>query len=80
MVTFLGKEAQSPRKINMSKPETYTAFVIQAHMGETPQMTLSDVCTVEIIADDVDSAIEKAKKLVKKDHYRVKAIIENFVK
>lgn len=51
-------------------------FIIQAHQGEMPNMQLSDVCTLELICKNSTEAIKKAKKLIKKKHYRISQIIE----
>ena len=61
----------------MSK-EQYTVIIIQAYEEMTPQMGLTDSCLIEIIDDNVESAIEKAKKLIKKKEYRVKSIVQAF--
>ena len=53
-----------------------TIFIIQAYNGETPDMKLIDVCTVEIYCKTSDEALKKAKKLIIKNHYRVSHIIE----
>lgn len=51
-------------------------FIIQAHEGETSNMQLVDVCTLELFANGSDEALKRAKKIVKKKHYRVSQVIE----
>jgi len=59
---------------------TYLVIVVQAHDGETPQGQLLNVTTLELMEDDPKQAVKRAKKLVKRKHYRVSQIIENYVK
>lgn len=58
----------------------YTVIVVQAHEGETPQGQLLNVTTLELMEDDPKVALKRAKKLVKKKHYRISQVIENYVK
>lgn len=58
----------------------YMVIVVQAHDGETPQGQLLNVTTLELMEDDPKQAVKRAKKLVKRKHYRVSQIIENYVK
>jgi hypothetical protein len=58
----------------------YMVIVVQAHDGETPQGQLLNVTTIELMEDDPDRAVKRAKKLIKRKHYRVSQIIENYVK
>ncbi len=51
-------------------------FIVQAHEGELPNMQLSDVCTLEFYCKTADEAIKKAKKIIKKKHYRISHVIE----
>ena len=58
----------------------YTVVVVQAHDGETPQGQLLNVTSLELMEADPDVAIKRAKKLIKRKHYRVSQVIENYVK
>ncbi len=60
--------------------EKYTIFIITGYKGVTPQMTLTEPCQIEVIADDVKTAMKKAKKLIKKENYRVKQVVEQYRK
>ena len=64
------------KMFNIKKEPMNLIFIIQAHEGETPQMQLQDVCTIELKCKSGDDALKKAKKLIKKKHYRISQIIE----
>jgi hypothetical protein len=51
-------------------------FVIQGYGEEKADGTISDVVTIELIDKTQESAIKRAKKLIKKNNYRVTSIIE----
>lgn len=51
-------------------------FIIQAHEGETENMQLLNVCTLELFANNEAEAIKRAKKIIKKKFYRISQIIE----
>jgi len=51
-------------------------FIVQAHEGEMADMRLLDACTIEIFCKTEKEAIQRAKKLIKKKHYRISNIIE----
>ena len=56
---------------------TYLTIKIQAHEGEViAEGKLLDSVVVVLIDDNVDSAMKRAKKLVKKKHYRLFEIME----
>lgn len=57
--------------------ETIIIFIIQAYEEiDVTAGTLKDTVTIEVIAETVDGAIDKAKKIIKKKFYRVTSIIE----
>jgi hypothetical protein len=58
--------------------EKYTVILIQAHEGETPDGHLVDVTTIELMEGDPEVALKRARKLIKKKHYRISSIIENY--
>lgn len=51
-------------------------FIIQAHEGQTPDMNLTDVCTIELFSKSAEDALKRAKKIIKKKFYRVSRVIE----
>ena len=51
-------------------------FVIQAYEMKTETNQLTDNCTIEVFAKGDKEALKMAKKLIKKQHYRVSQIIE----
>ena len=55
-------------------------FIIQAFEQETTQGQLLDMCVMELYCKSGKEAIKKAKKLIKKKHYRISNIIEKHVK
>lgn len=59
--------------------EKYLVFVIQAYKLISPDGLLLDNVTLELIATDENSAMQRAKELVKKDNYRLSQIIEKYV-
>ena len=56
--------------------KTKLIFIIQAYQTRDDQGRLDDACTIELIDTNVENAIKRAKKLIKKDFYRVMSIIE----
>jgi len=61
---------------NKKKEEMKLIFIVQAHEGETPNMQLTNVCSLELFCKDGNEALKRAKKLIKKKHYRISQIIE----
>lgn len=54
-----------------------TIFIIQAYEEESRvDQTLTNVTTIEVYAKTEKEAIDKAKKYIQKNHYRVSHIIE----
>ena len=51
-------------------------FIVQAHQGEMADMRLLDACSIELYCKDGNEALKRAKKLIKKKHYRISQIIE----
>ncbi len=51
-------------------------FVIQAGSKPGEDGIMHDVVKIDLIDKTVDGAIKRAKKLIKKDFYRVSDIIE----
>jgi len=51
-------------------------FIVQAHEGETQDMRLIDGCSIELYCKTSSEALKRAKKLIKKKHYRIAQIIE----
>ena len=60
--------------------DKYIVIIIQAHDGETPEGRLMNVCTLQLMEDNVDKAAARAKKIITKKFYRVAEVIENYVK
>ena len=58
----------------------YIVIVVQAHEGETPDGRLMDTTTLELMESDPEVALQRAKKLIKKKHYRISSIVENYDK
>lgn len=57
---------------------TYLIFIVQAYQREDQPNHLEDVCVLELIAENPDQAIDKAKKIIVKNHYRVSGVIEKY--
>lgn len=55
---------------------TQLIFVIQAYQLRTDDGQLQDVTTLELIDKDYENALKRAKKLIKKEFYRLSNIIE----
>lgn len=51
-------------------------WVVQAYASKNELGQLQDVVTLEMIANDENEAIEKAKAHIIRDFYRVSAVIE----
>lgn len=56
--------------------ELYKVFIIQAYESKTADGTLLDNVVLELIDITPRLAIEKAKKIIKKNNYRVSGVIE----
>lgn len=57
-----------------------TIFILQAYEEQSRvDQTLTDVTTIEVYAKTEQEAIEKAKKYIQKNNYRVSHIIEKNV-
>ena len=53
-----------------------TIWIIQAYESKTDTGQILDTVTLELFAENEKEAIKKAKKLVKKNFYRLSAVIE----
>lgn len=53
-----------------------TIYIVQGFVQQNPDGSLVDVCTFEVYAKTEKEALEKAKKYLKKAHYRVSQVIE----
>lgn len=51
-------------------------FIVQAYERELPDGSLLDLCTLELRSNTASDAIERAKKLIEKKHYRIAKVIE----
>ena len=51
-------------------------FIIQGYQEDVGNMQMSHVCELELFCSSEAQAIRRAKKLIKKNHYRVSKIIE----
>lgn len=60
--------------------KTRLIFIIQGYTDTNSQGNLTDVCTIELIDKNAESALERAGELIPKAHYRVSSIIEQPVK
>lgn len=56
--------------------KTHLIFIIQAYQSATDTGNLTDVTTIELVDTNVDNALKRAEKLIKKTFYRVSNIIE----
>lgn len=56
--------------------ETYMVFVVQAYQSATDTGQLSDNVVLELIDTSTEKAIERAKKIIKKNFYRLSSVIE----
>ena len=54
----------------------YTLIVVHAYELQTEQGQLHNSTEISLIEDDVEVALKRAKKLIKKKHYRVSRITE----
>lgn len=52
-------------------------YIVQGYRAEKEDGGLADAVTVEVFSDCEDGAIDRAKTLVTKPHYRVSSIIEH---
>lgn len=71
MVSFLDKIYKFNKKM-----DTHLVFIIQAHEGEMPDGRVNDSCQLELIDTNLDNAVKRAKKLIKKKFYRLSMVIE----
>ena len=55
---------------------TYLVFVIQAYESASDTGQLSDVITLELIDKNIEKAIKRARKIIKKKFYRISSVIE----
>lgn len=51
-------------------------FVVQAYQEELPNMQVTDVCTLELFAENENQAIKRAKGLINKNFYRITQVFE----
>lgn len=51
-------------------------FIIQAYEVELPNMSLQDVCTLELHCESGKEALKRAEKIIKKKFYRISSVIE----
>ena len=56
--------------------KTTLVFIIQAYDLMTDTGQLQDVVVLELMASNVDEAIGRAKKMIKKRFYRLSQVIE----
>ena len=56
--------------------KTHLIFVIQAHNGETPDGHLNNSTELQLIDVSFEKAKKRAKKIIKKDFYRLSIVIE----
>lgn len=52
-------------------------YIIQGYEGMDEKGQLTDVTTIDIIAENEDEAIKRAEGLIKKKYYRVSQIVEH---
>lgn len=58
-------------------PKRELIFIVQAYLDIVPpDGRLADSCQLELYAENEKEAIERAKKIIKKNHYRVAQVIE----
>lgn len=62
----------------ISNMKKYRVFVIFGYEIKTEQGQLIDSVEMQIIEDNEEDAMQAAKKLVKKPHYRTSMVIEKF--
>ena len=55
--------------------KTHLIFIIQAYEAQVDDI-LKDLTTIDIIAENGDSALERPKTLITKNYYRISSIIE----
>lgn len=53
-----------------------THFIVQGFETKMESGSLVDTCIIDVFAKTEKEAIDKAKKYIKKSHYRVSDIIE----
>ena len=53
-----------------------TLYVVQAYQQMTEMGQLMDSTQIETFAESESEAIKKAKKYIKKNHYRISTIME----
>ena len=62
----------------MKEDNKYMVIVVQAYEDEEPRDALKNVTVIELMESSPKRAIQRAKKLISRKHYRVSRIIENF--
>lgn len=56
--------------------KTKLIFVVQGYEKLLDNGTLTDIVTLDLVANSEDEALSKAKGLIKKANYRVTGVIE----
>lgn len=59
--------------------KTHLIFIVQAYQSATDTGQLNDTVTIELIDKTPESALKRAKSLIKKPFYRISNIIEKEV-
>jgi hypothetical protein len=59
--------------------KTYLVFIIQGYDNITDTGTLTNSCEFQLIAEDLDSALKRAKQIVEKPNYRLSIVVEKYV-
>lgn len=62
------------------QPIKYLIFILTGYNGLTSDGRLNDVVNVSLMDTSYDNALERAKKLVKKEQWRLSEVIENYYK
>jgi hypothetical protein len=63
----------------MAKNKTVIYFTVQAY-NEKKDNLLVDSCQIQLVDTTEKNALARAEKLIKKENYRVSAIVEEIVK
>jgi isocitrate dehydrogenase len=53
-----------------------TIFVIQAYVEKDGVGNVTDICTLELIDETAEKALERARQIITKPNYRISQIIE----
>ena len=56
----------------------YLVFTVQAYEMETPDGSLLNMCSLELICDSEVEALKRAKNIIVKKYYRLARVFENF--